>query len=253
MTKKRNWKPATQLVHVGHAAFPARRDVGSDLPDAGLCLRDGRGRRGALQGRRAGLHLFALRQSDSRHVRAAHVRAGRCGGRARHGLGHGCRHGCGALQPQGRRSHRGGARAVRLLPLGNRDAGAEIRHRAQRWSTAPTSPIGKRRSGRKRRFSSSKARPTRRSKWSTSPRSPRSPTRSAHGWSSTMSSPRRCSRSRSSSARISSSIRRPSTLTARDGVSAASCSPTRSGSTRICTTISATPGRACRPSMPGRC
>ena len=72
-------------------------------------------------------------------------------------------------------------------------------------------------------------------------------------WWSTMSSPRRCSRSRSSSARISSSIRQPSTSTARAAASAASSCPTRNGSTRTCTTISATPVRACRRSTPGRC
>ncbi len=31
------------------------------------------------------------------------------------------------------------------------------------------------------------------------------------------------------------------------------CSPTSSGSTRTCTTISVTPARPCRPSTPGRC
>ena len=56
-----------------------------------------------------------------------------------------------------------------------------------------------------------------------------------------------------SSAPISSSIRRPSTSTARAAASAASSCRTRSGSTRICTTISATPVRACRRSTPGRC
>ena len=127
--KKRNWKPATQLVHSGTLRSQHRRDVGSDLPDAGLCLRHRRSRRGALQGRGARLHLFALRQPDRRHVREAHVRAGRRGGCPRHGVGHGGRHGGDPVQPQGRRPHRCGARAVRLLPLGDRDAGAEIRHR----------------------------------------------------------------------------------------------------------------------------
>ena len=80
---------------------------------------------------------------------------------------------------QGRRPYRRGARPVRLLPLGGRDAGAEIRHRVRRWSTAPTSPTGKRRSRRTPSCSSWKARPTRRWKWSTSPPSPSSPIRSA--------------------------------------------------------------------------
>ena len=56
-----------------------------------------------------------------------------------------------------------------------------------------------------------------------------------------------------SSARISSSIPRPSISTARAAASAASSCPTRNGSTRTCTTISATPARACRRSTPGRC
>ncbi len=123
----------------------------------------------------------------------------------------------------------------------------------RRWSTAPTLPIGKRRLGRTPSCSSWKARPTRHWRWSTSPPSPRLPIRSARAWSWTMSSPRRCSRSRCNSAPMLSSIRRPSISTDRVAASAASSCRTRNGSTRTCTTISATPARAFRRSMPGRC
>jgi O-succinylhomoserine sulfhydrylase len=60
-------------------------------------------------------------------------------------------------------------------------------------------------------------------------------------------------RSRWNSAPTSSSIPRPSTLTGRAAAWAASSCPTRSGSTPICTTTTATPARRCRPSTPGRC
>ena len=116
-------------------------------PHAGLCLRHGRGGRSPLQGRGAGLHLFALCQSDRRHVREAHVRAGRRRRCPRHRVRHGGGDGGVPVQPEGRRPHRGGARAVRLLSLGGRDAGAANTASRRRWSTAPTSPIGKRRSG----------------------------------------------------------------------------------------------------------
>jgi cystathionine beta-lyase/cystathionine gamma-synthase len=61
------------------------------------------------------------------------------------------------------------------------------------------------------------------------------------------------SRSRSNSGRTSSSTPRPSTSTGRAVALAASCFPTRIGSTRTCTTISGIRGRLSRRSMPGRC
>ena len=123
----------------------------------------------------------------------------------------------------------------------------------RRLSTAGISPTGNRRCGPRRNCSSWKVRPIRRSKSSTSGPSLALPIRSARGWWWTMSSPRPCSRSRWNSARISSSIRPPSISTDRAAASAASSCRTRNGSTRICTTISGTPGRACRPSTHGRC
>ena len=62
----------------------------------------------------------------------------------------------------GRRPRRGGARAVRLVPLGDRDADAEIRHRDDAGRRHQIGRAGKRRSGRTPSCSSSKARPTRR-------------------------------------------------------------------------------------------
>ena len=52
-------------------ALAVRRELRGALPDAGLRLRHRRAGRGALQGRGPGLHLFALRQPDGRHVRGA--------------------------------------------------------------------------------------------------------------------------------------------------------------------------------------
>ena len=123
----------------------------------------------------------------------------------------------------------------------------------RRLSMAGISPTGNRRCGPRRNCSSWKVRPIRRSKSSTSGPSLASRIRSARGWWWTMSSPRPCSRSRWNSARISSSIRPLSISTDRAAASAASSCLTRNGSTRICTTISGTPGRACRPSTHGRC
>jgi O-succinylhomoserine sulfhydrylase len=45
------WRPATQLVHGGNNPLPVWRDLRGHLPDAGLRLRDGGGGRGTLQGR----------------------------------------------------------------------------------------------------------------------------------------------------------------------------------------------------------
>ena len=110
-------------------AFAVRGDLGGAVPHPGLSLRHDGGGGGALQRRRAGLHLFALRQSDGRDVRAAHgaVR-GRRGGarhRQRHGGGH-----RGADGPaQGRRPCRRVAGAVRLVSLCRRGAAAAFRRR----------------------------------------------------------------------------------------------------------------------------
>ena len=175
------------------AALAVRGDVRGAVPHAGLSLRhDGAGR-GALQGRRPGLHLFALRQSDGRDVRAAHGAAGRRGGgardRERHGRGDRLADGPG----QGRRSCRRGQGAVRLVPLCRRGAAAALRRRldAGRWSRSRRLARGDAaqhqdriprvadqsdaRDHRHRRRRGDRARST------------------ARRWSSTMFSPRRCS------------------------------------------------------------
>ena len=85
------------------------------------------------------------------------------------------------------------------------------------------------------RCSSWKARPTRRSRSSTSPRSPRSRTTPAPSWWSTMCSRRRSTRARSRSAPTASSIRRPSTSTARAACSAASSWRRKNSSWITCT------------------
>ena len=71
------------------AALRVRGDVGGPVPHPGLSLRHDGGRRGALQGRRAGLHLLALRQSDGGDVRAADGALGGRRGGARDGERHG--------------------------------------------------------------------------------------------------------------------------------------------------------------------
>ena len=55
-------------------ALAVRRDVGGAVPHPGLRLRQFRAGRGPLQGRGPRLPVLALRQSDRRHVRAAHRR-----------------------------------------------------------------------------------------------------------------------------------------------------------------------------------
>ncbi len=191
--------------------------------------------RAALQERGAGLPVFALRQSDGRDVRGAHGgvrgRRGRARDRDRHGGGDRRA----ARAGEGGRSRGGGEAAVRLVPLRGggfpaalrRDLHAGRRHRPRR--------NGRTRCGRTPKPSSSKARPIRISRSSTSPRWRRSRTRPARRWWSTTCSRRRCFKARSRSAPIASSIRRPSTSTARAAASAAWCWPRRNSSRTTCT------------------
>ena len=215
---------------IRHAALAVRRNVGGAVSDPGLRLRQLRAGRGALQGRRSRLSVFALRQSDRRHVRAAHGGVRGRGSRARDRDRHGRGHDLAGRPAQGRRSRRRLEGDVRLLPLRGRGLPAALRRRLDAWSTAAISTPGATRCGRTPRRSFSKARPIRRSKSSTSPRWPRSRTRPApRSWSTTCSR-RRCCRARSRSAPTASSIRRPSTSTARAAASAASSSARRNSS-----------------------
>ena len=236
-----------------HPALAVRRDLGGAVPHPGLRLRERPERGAALQERRAGLSVFALRQPDRDDVRAAHGRARRRGGRARdrdrHGGGHHRADGPG----QGRRSHRGVEGAVRLLPLRGRGPPAALRRRLDAGRRHRSRRSGARRCGRTPRPSSSRARPIRRSRCSTSRRSPRSRTPPARRWWSTTCSRRRCFSARSSSAPTAWSIPPPSTSTARAAASAASSSAPRNSSRTTSTARSARPARRCRRSTPGCC
>ena len=110
-----------------HPALAVRRNVGGAVPHPGLRLRQFRAGRGALQGRGSRLPVFALRQSDRGHVRAAHGgvrgRGSRARDRDRHGRGHARADGPG----QGRRSRRRVQGDVRLVPLRGRGLPAALR------------------------------------------------------------------------------------------------------------------------------
>ena len=112
-----------------HAAFGVRRNIGGSVPHPGLCLRDRRAVRGALQGPGPRLHLFSLLQSDDCDVRAAHDRARRRASlpldRDRHGRGDDG----GAGAAEGRRSCGCLQGAVRIVPLRSGGSAAALRHR----------------------------------------------------------------------------------------------------------------------------
>ena len=141
-----------------------------------------------------------------------------------------------ARPAQGRRSCGRREGAVRLVPLRGGGLPAALRHRLDAGRRHRSRRSGRTRCGRTPKRSSSKARPIRRSRSSTSPRWPRSRTRPARRWWSTMCSRRRCFSRRSRSARTASSIRRPSTSTARAAASAASSWRRRNSSRTMCMT-----------------
>ena len=128
-TKQRNWKPATQLVHSGTQRSQFGETSEAIYLTQGYVYDTAEAAEARFKGEEPGFIYSRYANPDRRHVRKAHVRAGGRRGRAGDGVGHGRRFGRHPVQPQGRRPYRGGARAVRLVPLGGRDAGAEIRHR----------------------------------------------------------------------------------------------------------------------------
>ena len=212
-----------------HDALAVRRDLRGALPDAGLRLSRRRGGRGALQGRGSGLRLFALRQSDRRHVRGAHVPARRRGGEPRGGERHGGGDRLAALRSEGRRPRRLLARALRLLRLRDREFPAAPRHLldarrrprprcmakggpagdAGLLPRKPVQPDARADRHRRRRRDRAQGR-----------RAARRRQRLLHA---------ALPAAAASSARTPSSIPPPSTSTARAAASAASCSPTRNG------------------------
>ncbi len=185
----RSLRPATQLIHGGSLRSGFDETSEALFPHPGLSLRHDGARRGAVQGRRAGLHLFALRQSDRFDVRAAHGAArGRRGGK-----GDRKRHGGGDRRPDGPAQ----MPAITSSPPRPCSAPASMSSRSfcrgsaslRPWSTEPILTPGGRRCGQTRKPRSLNRPPIRRWRSSTSPASPRSCTRSGRRWSSTMSSP----------------------------------------------------------------
>ena len=112
-----------------HAALAIRRNIRSAVPDPGFCLRQRRAMRGAVQGRRNRLSVFALFQSQRLDVRAPHDRARRRGRRARHRNRHGRGDHRDPGAAEGRRSRGRGESDVRLLPLCGGRSAAALRHR----------------------------------------------------------------------------------------------------------------------------
>ena len=111
-----------------HLALGIRRNVRGAVSDPGLCLRQRRAMRGALQGRGPRLHLFALFQSDDCDVRAPHDRARRRRSRPLHRDRHGGGDDRHARAAEGRRSRGGGEGDVRILPLCGGGSAAALRH-----------------------------------------------------------------------------------------------------------------------------
>ena len=99
--------------------------------------------RGALQGRRPRLHLFALLQSQYLDVREPHVRARRRGSCARYRHGHGCGNDRDPRAAAFRRPRGGGESDVRLLPLRDRRPAAALRHHLDAGRRPRSRPVAK--------------------------------------------------------------------------------------------------------------
>ena len=164
-----------------HPALAIRRDIGSAVPDPGVCLRHRRAMRGAVQGRGPRLSLFALFQSEHLDVRAAHDRARRRGGRARDRDRHGGGDDRDPRAAEGRRPRGGGEGDVRLLPLRGGGPAAALRHPVDAGRRPRSRAVEKGDAAEHQDAASWKARPIRRSTCSTFPRSPRSRIRPARG------------------------------------------------------------------------
>ena len=122
-------RPATRLVHGGTLRSQFGETSEALFLTQGFVYDTMETAEARFKGDDAGLHLFALRQSDRRDVRAAHGAARRRRGRARHRQRHGGGHRRAHGPAQGRRPRRRGAGAVRLLPLHRRGSAAALRRR----------------------------------------------------------------------------------------------------------------------------
>ena len=253
-TKKRNWKPADRTRPRRNAALAVRRDVGGDLSDPGLCLRDAPRRAEArFKGEEPG---FIYSRYANPTVDMFEKRM------------------CALEGAEDARATASGMAAVTAALLCSAKAGdhivaARALFGSCRWVVETLAP--------KYGIEATLVDGTDIANWEKAVRpntklffleSPTNPTLEVVDIAAVADArqfDRRAAGRRqrlrhalaaeaaASSARTSSSIRRPSTSTARAAASAASSCRTRSGSTRICTTISATPARACRRSTPGRC
>ena len=230
------YRPETRLVQAGTLRSRIRRDLRGAVPHAGLRLRELRAGRAALQERGAGLPVLALRQPDGRDVRGAHGgvrgRRGRARDRDRHGGGDGRA----ARAGEGGRSCRRRQGAVRLLPLRGGGFPAALRRRLDAGRRHRPEAVEERGAAEHEDLL------------------PRDPDQSQPGdhrhrrggedraCGGRDAGGRQCVRdaavpaTRSRSARTASSIRRPSTSTARAAASAAWCSARRSSSRTTCTT-----------------
>jgi hypothetical protein len=85
----RNWKPATAMVHGGTLRSQFGETSEAMYLTQGFVYESSEAAEARFKGEHARLHLLALRQPHRRHVREAHVPAGRRGGRARDGIRHG--------------------------------------------------------------------------------------------------------------------------------------------------------------------
>ena len=165
-----SWAPETLLVHGGTLRSPVRRDVRGAVPHPELRLRQRRAGRGALQGRGPRLHLLAASPTRPSRMFEERMRLLEgAGSRARHRHRHGRRHLGAAVLPQGRRSHRRGARACSAPAATSSRSCVRASASPARSSTAATSRPGSAPCAPTPRRSSSRRRPTRRSTSSTSP------------------------------------------------------------------------------------
>ena len=160
----KTYRPETRLVHAGTLRSQFGETSEALFLTQGYVYPTRRGVRGALLRKDPGLRLFALLEPDHEHVRAAHGRARRRGGRAldrdRHGGGDDGAHGPRA----GRRSRRRGQGAVRLVPLGDRGMAAAFRRHLDAGQRHRSRRVEKGDAAKTPRRSSWKRRPTRRSR-----------------------------------------------------------------------------------------
>ena len=125
------WRPQTRAVRGGQLRSNFDETSEALFLTSGYAYQSAEEAEATFKGESSALPVFALRQSHRQHVREPAGRARRRRGLPRH-LD---RHVGGVLLPagaaQGRRPHRGGAPALRLLPLHRGRPAAQVRHRGR--------------------------------------------------------------------------------------------------------------------------